>query len=799
MKELAYQHKAVSRLVRRVIEALKKNKDRNVIVFKAPTGSGKTVMASEMLSRLVRELELGTEEIFPEVAFIWIAPNRLHEQSYLKMKDYFKETLELAPVVFDELDHSFNGYIKPGEILFVNWESINKANNTIVNESEQSASLFDITRRTQNEQGIPIVVIVDEEHMFGGRNAEKSEKVLRNINPKVELRVSATPLPESMKRAANNIVEVKRQEVIGEEMIKEGVLINPAIKFKAPVASLNLQMLSLALEKREELAQAYKDQGSNINPLLLIQLPNDGKSMSEEDTTIKEEVIDYLREEKGITTENYKLAIWLSNEKTENLKGIEKNDDLTEVLLFKQAIALGWDCPRAAILLIYRDIKSATFGAQTVGRILRMPEQKHYSDPRLNFGYVYTNLSTEYIEIENESLDLLTTFEAHRVENLQNVRLTSQYEERLASSRNRLGGDFKAILKKAFEKSWLVKTEAPMLFTLEEPEAEYEGEKSIPINTAEENVKKVTNTQNVNFKVSSIGVNVVRDVKVTGEVGYTVAKNETKYVKTFSELERMFHLFCQRQLQLSASITGVRYEKVSAATLSFALKEAMGDIFGIMDTDAIKVIMSTDNTFRNRAKFEKVIQDALKMYAVIVMKRQTLQKEKNFKDYIWEVPAERVYKEDTYSADPKMRHHALQLYYRSKRASDQERDFERFLESNSKYIDWWYKNGDSGKQHFAITYENQEKGISLFYMDYVIRMKNGQILLFDTKSEGSDGNAPEKHNAFIDYCEKPENKEKHLLGGIIIRQGDQWLFPEYRIKNTTDLSGWTSFFPDKYK
>jgi len=62
-------------------------------------------------------------------------------------------------------------------------------------------------------------------------------------------------------------------------------------------------------------------------------------------------------------------------------------------LIFKQAIALGWDCPRAQILVIFRETKEKVFLIQTVGRIMRMPEFHHYeSRPELNKGYVFTNL-----------------------------------------------------------------------------------------------------------------------------------------------------------------------------------------------------------------------------------------------------------------------------------------------------------------------------------------------------------------------------------------------------------------------
>lgn len=194
MKVLKYQQKAVQELVDKSIELLSLAGQRHTLVFEAPTGAGKTIMASEMLMRLCTELTERADAPCSEVAFMWIAPNKLHEQSYFKMKTFFTETRELHPVVYDDMDHSANGYIHPGEILFVNWESINKDNALMIRDTEQSASLYDLTRRTQIEQEIPLVVIIDEEHMFGGRQAKKSEKVLQNIMPKLEIRISATPI-----------------------------------------------------------------------------------------------------------------------------------------------------------------------------------------------------------------------------------------------------------------------------------------------------------------------------------------------------------------------------------------------------------------------------------------------------------------------------------------------------------------------------------------------------------------------------------------------------------------------------
>lgn len=94
-------------------------------------------------------------------------------------------------------------------------------------------------------------------------------------------------------------------------------------------------------------------------------------------------------------------------QRKENLAGLERPDNMTQVLLFKEAIALGWDCPRAAVLLIFRKLQSDQFTIQTVGRILRMPEQKHYPKEQLNIGYVYTDIAKDKIQIVTADSDYI--------------------------------------------------------------------------------------------------------------------------------------------------------------------------------------------------------------------------------------------------------------------------------------------------------------------------------------------------------------------------------------------------------
>lgn len=776
MKELKFQQKAVRKLVDETIDLLRLTGNRNTLIFKAPTGAGKTVMASQLLANLTEELQSRGDSPYQQVAYIWIAPNKLHQQSYFKMKNYFTETRLLRPVMYDEIDQS-EGVIKPGEILFVNWESINKEKNVMVRDSEQNASLYEITRRTQEEQGLPIVVVIDEEHLFWSKSADKSAKVLQKINPKVEIRISATP-----KTNSDHKVTVNREEVVSEQMIKKQVVLNPDItKGYNDENELNVHLIQCALEKRRLLAEAYQKEGAAINPLLLIQLPNDtSESMTSEDAAIAEQVKTYLGTIKDITTENKKLAVWLSGEK-ENLEGLEEPNNMTEVLLFKQAIALGWDCPRAAVLLIFRKLQSNQFTIQTVGRILRMPEQRFYKNDLLNVGYVYTDISKDQIQIVAEDMDYLNkdVLQAVRRENLNNVALQSYYSVYKSSDRNRLGPDFKKELTDCFSRNWLVECQQ-LSFSFDDEET---TTPEPPQNVAGKNRKQVEQSQHIKFDVRSIGVEVPEDIVFQNELSIIdVEGKKHEFAKSAGEIHRIYIDYCH-------SLLG-SYEKAhSTDVLAGYLLQAMEELFELFETDAKKVILYHDN----KPKFTDIINKALANYAKKLQDRQRKAKERAFEQYTWEVPAERLYKESTHHTMPEMREHALLPFIELNAVSTPERRFSEFLEANKAYVDWWYKNGDEGKQHYSIPYKNSQGEKSLFYVDFVIKMKNGQVFLFDTKTENSDSEAPNKHNALIDYM-----AEKDLLGGVIVEKNDVWYFSKFHIDTTENVTGWDTFFPDQY-
>ena len=116
-----YQSEAVSGLIKDTFSLLRMPGARQKIVFKAPTGAGKTVTMAAYLNSLCEELPDRLDVPQKRLAFIWIAPNQLHLQSFNALKNYFAELRSIRPIQFEDIS---DDKLNPNEVLFLNWQSI---------------------------------------------------------------------------------------------------------------------------------------------------------------------------------------------------------------------------------------------------------------------------------------------------------------------------------------------------------------------------------------------------------------------------------------------------------------------------------------------------------------------------------------------------------------------------------------------------------------------------------------------------------------------------------------------------
>ncbi len=338
-----YQKTAVSELLSATIKILNKNENQTKsLVFKAPTGSGKTVMMQDFLKILTESREQA------EICFIWISVNDLSAQS----KRSFERNLLGSKLRFSELSDIQDKELKAKEILFINREkirTIDKASGDrkvkAMKDNERNENLPTYLANT-HEAGRKLILIVDESHRSLD-TVKAQDLILNYIKPTIQIEVSATPDSKDYETR----VEVNIDDVIAEGMIKKEILINEGLaefvvddkldtlrdEHKSDLETDSL-ILHKAFQKQAELGNCYAEIGSPVQPLVLIQLPSEAQKTSEIDKTKLERVKALLARDFNITLDNKQLAIWLSEDKT-NKDLIDLDNSPVKALIFKQAIA----------------------------------------------------------------------------------------------------------------------------------------------------------------------------------------------------------------------------------------------------------------------------------------------------------------------------------------------------------------------------------------------------------------------------------------------------------------------------
>jgi len=694
--------------IRRLMEGMVS--DKREIVMKSCTGSGKTIILTHFMDGYIKS--------YSGVVFVWLTPGKgdLENQSKKKMDKYIhgSATKDLADIM--------TGGFAAGDSCFINWEKLTKKGNNALKDGERT-NFIEWIERAHND-GLRFIVVVDESHQ---NDTIKADEIIELFKTDKIIRCSATPKPFPNAY----MVDVPEEEVIAEGLIKKLLVINEDFAQNISVDDQVSYLLERALEKQRMLRAEYSQHDIQVNPLIIIQLPNKSDALLDS--------IERYLERNGITYENNQLAIWLSDRK-QNLEEIEEPNAEPVAVIIKQAVATGWDCPRAQILVKLRDNMSETFEIQTIGRIRRMPEAKHYENELLDCCYLYTldEKFTEGVKLNLGKGALekmhLTLKSEHRL-----FSIVSEYKTDVPFPR-----DAKMVLQviaKYFEKTY--RTDGQTL----------------------ENKKRLAAPTH-----GYIFANEVVDYAKSGSVS-TLTKeqfNELNVINIHEKLDThkhgrdMHHCLAEIGLKITLPYDSIRTivfrlftkkSNYSGRILSLDIPELYS--FIINNTDKLKNDIAA--AMADESSFQIALNKNITEKPIGFPQRYEFYYDKNSKAQA--LLCKNVYHDYLSSAEPR---------------SASEKLFELYCET-SKKVKWLYKNGDKGWEYFSIVYQDNFGKQKSFYPDYIVGTEDGEVWIIETKGGFNRYGQSEDIDAYtakkFGYLKKYIDKYKKLGG--IVRQDKQ--------------------------
>lgn len=695
---------------------LAKCADHEELVLSAPTGAGKTVLVSKFIDDYLDEN--------PNTVFLWLCPGTggLEKQSQVS----FREVTSGIP---DGDVYSFINESDPrGKVFFINWDKINRASNVVLREGEHRDLMSKVLFCHTN--GIKIFMLIDEEHKY----QDTANEYIGIIQPEHVLRISATPVSRG-----DHTELITDDEVIGAGLIAAGISINEGLE--AAIEENNnldddLLLLDLADKKRKEIQAEYDRLGLKIRPLVLIQFPNGNDDWIE---SVKEE-LDTL----GYTANSGLVASWFSGDHPDNPEEIKKLNGRYAFLLFKQAIATGWDCPRAKILVKLREGGTERFNIQTVGRIRRMPERKHYNSPLIDNCYLYT-LDSEFAEGLTTSIsESFYTYLYKRKKDSPNIVL----EKECLDGSDRFAVNPEAVVK-VVRDQMLEDCDLDGNGKLDRHEMEVTKGYVFGTKLKTEAIAGVARTTHDMMSLNKIfggehQINnhtdgfIIRDAKrrIARAIGIDENISNNALRVLFAPMDTQFSVLSPEEVEFEQThklIDGLSLKEYNAFLVNN--RDRLVEVFGGISAERFAEIEETD-----------------------VLKSQ------------WVIPREQYYKQHKRIASTKIMNKNPFVDYGNNILIQPNRTvteiaFEDWCEKRES-VAWCYKNGDKGEEFFSIVYRMAFRR-SNFYPDYIVQLKNGEVWIIEAKggmtSDGGSNNvdkfAARKFEALKDYAQRhPEIK-----------------------------------------
>lgn len=788
MEQIAFQIEAVEKLIQNIKTLWSQPEHQIPIVFKAPTGSGKTYMTEKMICDLAEQPDWDRD-----VAFVWITFSEdLAMQSKEKFDKYFPTSKHGRLLTIED----FNlGKLQKNDVLFINWQKLvsKAAENRIYRRPDdermrhESRVYFeDFIENTHND-GREIILIIDESHLNVTDSAYRD--VINPLNPKIKLNVSATPKRESIPtqdeiedhKAA--YVRIKHEDVVAQGLIKENIICQTEEELKKYEGEdMDHILIKLAIDRRNQLKKEIESFGKDVNPLVIIQLPNDDEELTKEGKSTKEEITREYLISQGVKANH--IASWFTGNKKP--VGLELDNNPYEYLLFKTAAGTGWDCPRAQVLVMFRDVKSEIFHTQTIGRILRVPIMNEEVSKVFRNGYIYTNFSRTAVEHadyegnENRPKTLISYSKKKEDYELDSQLLTD-FLSRVDYGDLGKSGEFQQCLFDTFNAYFGIKED-----DIFEAVRNKLISKGLDI-TANFTHEIISNTEFEDFE--KIGIKL---------------KNAHETVKewSMSDVQKWFTLTLVNILK-SQTDKDCKVGNIvrSVPTLKAAVR-LWFKLFALPSESEDRWYRVFLNDVINKEAssiFRRLITDTLKAYHPILERQLEERRRENEERQSEIFILKKMYSYTEEYEELQVAKCLFEPFYLRKNYNGRitEEAFAKYLDQQEQ-IEWWFKNGDSGRDWLGIRYNNEvAQQEALFYPDWIYKKIDGTIGIFDTKdgitaSDLSTKNKAEALQKRIMHLNAWHRESIRYEGGIAIRSNGMWYYNDNKTYSyhTSSTDGW---------
>jgi len=367
--------------------------DLQAVCLASTTGSGKTVMLTSAIEKLLS----GDDDNAPisDATFLWITDQpELNEQTRKKMLGSSSvldtERLIVIDAAFDQET------LRPGSVHFLNTQKLGKDKGLVSSGDKRTYTLWETVRNTIDARPGKFFVVIDEAHrgMTEDKGAAEATSIIQKFIkgsvgevPPVPVVVGISATPERFNLLivgtgrSNRPVDVDVADVRESGLIKDTIILRHPSK-EQPTDMTMLREAARALKKFKGQWADYcaKQEEFTVDPLLVIQV-EDSASKGQLSETDLAQALSLLRDELGaLPSDAFAHAfqegvkVTIGGEEIRYLAPSEIDADKdVRVVFFKTSLNLGWDCPRAEVMMSFRRAADATYIAQLVGRMVRTP------------------------------------------------------------------------------------------------------------------------------------------------------------------------------------------------------------------------------------------------------------------------------------------------------------------------------------------------------------------------------------------------------------------------------------------